>query len=222
MSNDIKQNCINYSNFVKIGFGTFATVYRAKDKRNGAYVAIKEIIKEKFPNSKELIENEIKMMKKLKNENSVNLIDLIESKSHYYIVMEYCEYNLFDYMNVKKNASLSIEEIKKVLTQLNNTFKIMNKDKLIHRDLKPNNILISLNNLDNNTIKLSDYGTTRELSNTTTFTGTPLILAPEVLEEGKDLSKSDLWSLGILIYYMYFKEYPYNGKNENGLLKDIK
>ena len=147
MSNDIEQYCINYSNFVKIGYGAYSTVYRARDKRNGSYVAIKQIIKAKFPNSKELIGNEIKMMKKLKNENSINLIDLIESNSHYYIVMEYCEYNLFDYMNVKKNASLSIEEIKKVLTQLNNTFKIMYKDKLIHRDLKPNNILISLNNL---------------------------------------------------------------------------
>ena len=116
MLNDIEQYCINYSNFVKIGYGAFATVYRAKDNKNGSYVAIKEIIKEKFSNSKELIENEIKMMKKLKNENSVNLIDLIESKSHYYIIMEYCEYNLFNYMNVKKKAPLSIKEIKTVQT----------------------------------------------------------------------------------------------------------
>ena len=135
--------------------------------------------------------------------------------------MQYCEYNLQNYINFKRNAPLSIKEIKTVLTQLNNTFKIMYKEKLIHRDLKPNNILISLNNLDNNSIKLSDYGATRELCNSMTLTGTPLIMAPEVLEDGKDLSKSDLWSLGILIYYMYFREYPYNGKNDVLLLKDI-
>ena len=46
-------------------------------------------------------------------------------------------------------------------------------------------------------------------------------MAPEVIKDEKDLSKSDLWSLGILIYYMYFREYPYNGKNEHILLNDI-
>ena len=161
------------------------------------------------------------MMKKLKNENSVNLIEVIGSNDCYYIIMEYCEYNLQNYINFKRNSPLSIDEIKKVLTQLNNTFKIMFKEKLIHRDLKPNNILISLNNLDNNSIKLSDYSATKELSNSMILNGTPLNMAPEILEDGKDLSKSDLWSLGILIYYMYFKEYPYNGKNDILLVKDI-
>ena len=135
--------------------------------------------------------------------------------------MEYCEYNLQSYLNLKRNTSLSINEIKKVLTQLNNTFKLMLKDNLIHRNLKPNNILISLDKLDNNIIKLSDYGSSKELKNTMSFAGTPLIMAPEVIKDEKDLTKSDLWSLGIVIYYMYFKEYPYNGKNEYTLLSDI-
>ncbi len=103
-------------------------------------------------------------MKKLKNENSVKLIELIESNTYYYIVMEYCEYNLQSYINKKRNTPLSIDEIKKALIQLNNTFKIMFKEKLIHRDLKKNNILISLDKLNNNIIKLSDYGLTKELS----------------------------------------------------------
>ena len=98
MSNDIEKDCINYSNFHKIGFGAYGTIYRAKDKRNGCYVAIKEIIKEKFDNPKEITQNEVEMMKKLQNENSVKFIEIIESKSYFYIVMEYCEYNLQSYM----------------------------------------------------------------------------------------------------------------------------
>ena len=84
-----------------------------KDKRNGCYVAIKEIIKEKFDNPKEITQNEVEMMKKLQNENSVKFIEIIESKSYFYIVMEYCEYNLQSYMTLKRNNPLSINEIKK-------------------------------------------------------------------------------------------------------------
>ena len=98
----------------------------------------------------------------------------------------------------------------------------MLKDQLIHRDIKPSNILISMENIDKCSIKLSDYGLTKELSTSKTVSGTPLIMAPEVLEDEKDISKSDLWSIGILIYYMFFKDYPYNGTNEVTLLKDIK
>ena len=68
MSKQIEINCKNYTNFLKIGRGTYGIVYRAKDKTNGLYVAIKEIIKERIEHQKEIIEKEIEIMKKLKNE----------------------------------------------------------------------------------------------------------------------------------------------------------
>ena len=101
----------------------------------------------------------------------------------------------------------------------------MNDKKIIHRDLKPSNILISLDRLDKCLIKLSDYGSSKfiNLSNTITNTinGTPLTMAPEILNGDNYNFKSDIWSLGIIIYFMLNKEYPYNGKNEVLLLKDI-
>ena len=221
MSLDIEKDCLNYSNFNKIGYSAYGTVYRVTNKINGCYVAIKELIKEKFENPKELIQKEINIMEKFKNENSVKFIELIESRDYYYIIMEYCEYNLQSYLTKKRNTPLSIKEIKKVLSDLNKTLKIILKENLIHRDIKPNNILISLDQLDNNSIKLSDYCFTEELNNYMSISGIPLIMAPEVMNDEEDLSKSDLWSLGILIYYMYFKEYPYNGNNEITLLNDI-
>ena len=135
--------------------------------------------------------------------------------------MEYYEYNLENYINQKREKPFSINEIKEVLNQLNNTLKLMLKENIIHRDLKPSNILISLDKLDKNIIKLSDYGCSKEISNTMSIVGTPLTMAPEIINDEENLSKSDLWSIGIIIYYMYFKEYPYNGKNEVLLLKDI-
>ena len=124
MSKNIVKDCPNYSNFIKIWYGVYGTVYRATDKKNG-YVAIKEIIKTKFENPKEIIQRELNLMKKLKNENIFEFIELIESNTYYYIVMKYCEYNLESFLTKKRNTPLSIDEIKKVLIELNNTFKIL-------------------------------------------------------------------------------------------------
>ena len=82
--------------------------------------------------------------------------DIIETKEKYYIIMDLCLCNLEDYLNMRKD-SLSIDEIREILIQLNNTFKIMLNENIIHRDLKPRNILISLDRLDKYSIKLSGF-----------------------------------------------------------------
>jgi protein kinase len=120
MSKEIEINCKNYSNFIRIGHGTYGTVYRAIDKKNGLYVSIKEIVKERFNKPKEILEREVEIMKKIKNENSVNLKEVIETNDYYYIIMEYCEYNLENYINQKREKPFSTNEIKEVLNQLNN------------------------------------------------------------------------------------------------------
>ena len=141
--------------------------------------------------------------------------------------MDLCEYDLENYIKRRKKP-ITINEIKEVLIQLNNTFKTMSKEEIINRDLKPRNILISLDRLDKCLIKLSDYGLSKFInqsnSNSFSITGTLFTMAaPEVLKDQKELinSKSDIWSLGILIYYMLFKEYPYNGRGEYQILKEI-
>ena len=221
MSKKIEINCNNYSNFLKIGDRKYGTIYRAVDKKNGFYVSIKEIIKTKFDKPKEILEKELEIMKKIKNENSINIKEVIETNDYYYIIMEYCEYNLEDYLNKKREKPFSVNEIKEVLNQLNNTLKLMLKENIIHREIKLNNILISLDKLDNIIIKLSDYFFSKVISNTISFTDIPLTLSPEFLIDEENLSKSDLWSIGIIIYYMYFKEYPYNGKNQYLLYQNI-
>ena len=212
-----------YEKIEMIGRGAYADVYRAKNINTGEYVAIKEIQKLKIENK--TILNEIEIMKKLKSENSISLIEIIETLDSYFIVSEYCYMTLEEYIN-KRNNPLSIEEIKELLLDLNNGLKEINDNNIIHKDLKPSNILLSINKsrIDKTCFKISDYGLSKLLDNNDSISsnGTPVTMSPEVLKGQTNLisSKSDIWSLGIIIYYLYFKEYPYNGREYN-IIKQI-
>ena len=181
----MKNNCKNYTNFERIGEGSYAKIYKAQNKKTKSYVAIKEIDKRRYKLLTKEIFNEAEIMNIIKSENSVNFKDKIDTKDYFYIIMDLCINNLEDYIKSRENE-ITINEIKEVLIQLNNVFKIMNNKKIIHRDLKPSNILISLDRLDKCLIKLSDYGSSKfiNLSNTITNTinGTPLTMAPEILK----------------------------------------
>ena len=197
----------NYKYFKRIKTGSFENIYKAKSIETGYYVAIKEIDKQKY--SKNIILEEIEMMNKIKCENTISIKDQIETKDYFYIIMDLCKYNLKEYIKMREKP-ISVEEIKYVLLQLNNTFKIMNNKKINHTDIKLNNILISQERLDKNIIKLSSFCSSKGISNSMSFIDISLTSAPEILLDEEDLSKSGLWSIGIIIYYMYFKEYPYN------------
>ena len=220
MSN-IEINCEKYTNFQRIGMGTIGSVYKAEKKNSKYNVAIKEIDKEKYNKSNKEILKEIEMINKLKCENSVLIKNTIDTKKYFYIIMDYCQLNLEEYI-MRRETQVSVNEIKQVLLQLNNVFKIIKTRNIIHKNLTPNNILISLDRLDKLLIKLSDYGFSKQDSEDTSINeNISLCLAPEIINAEENLMKSDLWSLGVIIYYMYFKEYPFNGKNEFMLLKDI-
>ncbi len=81
--------------------------------------------------------------------------------------------------------------------------------------------MLSLDTINKISFKLSDYGIIKILNNsfTNTINCTPLIKSPKVLKGDFISNKSDIWSLGIIIYYVYFKEYPYNGNSEYKILK---
>ena len=102
----------------------------------------------------------------------------------------------------------------------------MKDNKIIHRDLKLANILVKYedNKKTKFTVKLTDYGISKQLNSMSkcfTHTGTLLTMAPEILNEEEYNSKCDLWSLGVIIYQLFFKEYPFNGNTEIALLKKI-
>ena len=206
-----------------VGTGNYGIVYKVKDKITGMYYALKEIQKSKFQISEKILSEEIELVKKRNTENNLSIKEIFNQQDYLYIITDLCEYNLEQYIN-RKNRTIPINEIKFVLTQLNNVFKIMVKENDFI-DIKPNNILISLDRLDKCLIKLNDYGSNKFIQLLETASGTVdenlMIIAPEVLSGEEKNSKSDLWSLGTIIYYMLFKEYPYIGRNEYQIRNEI-
>ena len=204
-----------------LGKGSFSTVYKVKNPKTNEFFALKEIDISKRPKTK--IEDEIRIMKNMNSENSVSFINSISTKKYFYIIMEYCEFTLEQYIQRRQNP-FSVSEIKYLLNQLNNAFKIMNEKKIIHRDLKPSNILISLKQIDKCLIKITDYGSSNFQDDMTgeTTDHTPLYSSPELLNGEIINSKIDIWSLGIIIYYLLNKEHPYTGKTEVLILNNIK
>ena len=197
-----------YQKYETIGSGGFAKVYRAKNNKTKKYVAIKEIDKTRIKDKNIL--NEIEIMKKLNTDNSLLLIDEIETKESYYLILELCYMSLEEYIKERKD-NLSIEEIREVLLELNKCLKEMKEKNILHRDLKPSNILLSFNKskINKTSFKISDFGLSKLLDENISISikGTPYTKAPEILQGKNDLicDKSDIWSLGIIIYYMLFK-----------------
>ena len=232
----------DYELIEKIGAGPFTEVHKAKNNKTKELRALKII---KLDNVEQLIElgegNLEDYIKRLKNEinsmilceknniNSIKFFEYFQTKDKFVIVLELCDTNL---NNFKKDKSFDSEQIYEILTQLNNTFKIMMKNKIVHRDLKPDNILVKKEKNDSYIFKLCDYGISKigNLSRITTHTGTLLYMAPEIMRLGNvdgdgDVKnynyKCDLWSLGIIIYELFFKVKPYLGDREYAVLKKI-
>ena len=119
-----------------LGKGQFGNVYKVK--YNNEFFAIKEINKIKL--NKFLIDTQV--MKKMECENSVKVIESVETEDSFYIISELCHLNLEKYLNSKKEG-LSIEEIKELLIDLNKGLKVMYEKKIIHGNIKPSNILLT-------------------------------------------------------------------------------
>ena len=217
----------------KIGKGAFGSVYKAKSKFSEDEFAIKII---DIDNNNEEAENGIKgLINELynmsicsndnKNNYSVNFYEYFKYEKEFIIVMELCDDNLEKVLKNRKNV-FKPEEIYKIMSQLNETFKIMVKNKIIHRDIKLENILVKFEGDGNNFIvKLTDYGISKQVSSTTmiqTVAGTKLTMAPEILEGKKYNNKCDLWSIGAVIYKLAFNKYPYDGKTDIVLVNNIK
>ena len=228
-----------------LGEGGFATVYKAvkkdtKEKRALKIIKkrkIKQILKEankKEPTEEDInnfykdIHREIEFMKSMKgkndeNKNTVKFYEYCHNKFEFVIVMELCDESLNDFLIRKKK--FNSDEIYYILTQLNKSFKRMNQLKIVHRDLNLKNILVKYENEEKTkyTLKLADYGISRtmiDVSRLHTQKGTLRFMAPEVMV-GEYKEKCDLWSLGIIIYLLYFNEYPYDGDQPMALFNQI-
>ena len=214
----------------QIGSGSFGDVYRGVDKHSGMKVAIKRIRKKiLYENGQYLLRayyREIDCMKKCECENSIRFIRDFQTQNNYNIIMELCDTDLLCHL-YQRPEPFTVDEIRLIFSQLNNVFKKMQQHKIIHRDLKLGNILIKFTDESKKNFipKLSDYGFSKELNNynfaANTHLGTPATMAPEIIMNYPYNEKSDLWSVGVMMYQLYYKQVPYEGNTEQEILSKI-
>lgn len=206
-----------YEVLKRVGSGGMADVYMAKDHKLNRNVAVKVLKSEYVEDEKFLkkFETEAQAVARLSHSNIVNIYDVGMEDGINYIVMELAEgITLKEY--IRKKGYLSPKETVEISTQIASAISHAHKNHIIHRDIKPQNILVS----DTGIIKVTDFGIAKATSsNTVTSTATAMgsvhYISPEQAKGRFCDEKSDIYSLGITMYEMVTGHVPFD--HENGV-----
>ncbi|KAJ3351668.1 Serine/threonine-protein kinase par-1 [Allomyces javanicus] len=203
----------NYAFVKTLGEGNFAKVKLAKHKMTGQEVAIKIIDKTQLDEKKlNKLYREVRIMKTLHHPHIVRLYEVIETKSTVFLVMEYSSGGeLYDYLVV--HGRMKEKEARAKFRQILSAVSYCHKKRVIHRDLKAENLLLDTN-LD---IKIADFGFSNQFDpegKLDTFCGSPPYAAPELFQGRRYVGPEvDVWSLGVILYVLTTGCLPFDGKN---------
>ncbi|OHS99827.1 CAMK family protein kinase [Tritrichomonas foetus] len=190
----------NYHLFHNIGSGNYATVYKGYHKDVDFPVAVK------IMNEDKIIMTEMEILLHLHHKNIVQLYDVVKYDDKVALILEYCSNG-----SLMQNLPSSTEVLHKYIYQICRAIEYLHVNaNIVHRDLKAENILLD----DEDNIKLADFGLSKKCDTVLqTRCGSPLHVSPEVVLGKVYDAKTDIWSLGIVIYYMYTKQFPFLSDN---------
>ena len=215
----IKENIICIRNYEK--------VYKVKNKETGNYFVLYEVDKKRYKMYFNQSLNQENYIKQFQLKNTIPIIEKINTNDFFYLTTEFPLINLEDYLKIRKD-NITIEEIREILLQLKPHFKLLRENNFIYKTLQLSNIILFSNQIDKISFNLLEFNLNSLIEENQNnkqlkkINDTPLTKSPELLQKKNPISqKSDLWSLGIIIYYLLFREYPYNGKTEVELFQDI-
>ncbi|GMM53973.1 serine/threonine protein kinase [Maudiozyma humilis] len=252
----------------EIGQGSFAVVYRGHSaSAPQTHIAIKAVSKAKLKNKKllENLEIEITILKKVRHPHIVRLMESERSATDFFLIMEYCALGdltflikrrrelvaghpllqeMFDMYPPPTHSHNGLHQafVLNYLQQLVSALQFLRSKNLVHRDIKPQNMLLSTPLIGYSTpqefhaqgyagiynmpiLKIADFGFARFLPNSSlaeTLCGSPLYMAPEILNYQKYNAKADLWSTGAVLYEMCCGSPPFKANNHIELYKRIK
>lgn len=206
-----------------LGKGSYSVVYGGVHKITNQPIAVKHITKSRVKNGiLEKLVVEIDILKYISHPNIIHLIDVVVSEKSIYIVLEYCGGDLSQFL--QQNSHGINEMVAANFTkQLCDALKIFNELGIMHRDLKPQNILMSEIS-DTATLKIADFGFAKFASGedlSSTVCGSPLYMAPEIMKNQPYNESVDLWSLGIILWEMLTGRVPYRAKSWPDLVNKI-
>ncbi|KFQ69464.1 Serine/threonine-protein kinase Nek5, partial [Phaethon lepturus] len=200
-----------YEIIKKIGEGSFGKIFLAKGKVENEQCVIKEINLTKMPvKEKEASQKEVILLAKMKHANIVTFYASLQEKNKLYIVMEYCDGgDLMKRINMQHGVLFDEDQILSWFVQISLGLKHIHDKKILHRDVKAQNIFLSNNG---KVAKLGDFGIARQLNSTMEFAhtcvGTPYYLSPEICENRPYNNKTDIWSLGCVLYELCTLKHP--------------
>ncbi|XP_063808009.1 serine/threonine-protein kinase Nek5 isoform X2 [Pseudophryne corroboree] len=214
----------NYDIIRMIGEGAFGKAFLAKGKKDNIQCVIKEIKLSMMPRKeKEASYKEVTLLSKMKHPNIVTFFASIEEKNNLYIVMEYCDCgDLMNRIGKQRGVLFDEDQILSWFVQISLGLKHIHDRKVLHRDIKAQNIFLTSNGT---LVKLGDFGIARMLNNTMelarTCVGTPYYLSPEICENRPYNNKTDVWSLGCVLYELCTLKHPFEGGNLRQLVLKI-
>lgn len=207
----------------QIGSGSFSVVWLAKHRVHGVEVAVKEIVMDRL--SKKLQESllsEIVILKRIKHPNIIRMHEIIEGTERIFLILEYCRGGDLS-VYLQRHGKILEATAKQFMQQLANGLQVLRDNNLIHRDLKPQNLLLTTTD-DNSVLKIADFGFARSLQPfvlAETLCGSPLYMAPEIMQLHKYDAKADLWSVGAILFQLVTGKTPFTGNNQIQLLQNI-